>query len=267
MADGVPITAGAGTTILTDDTGAGGHAQVVKLAIATDGSGVLIPAEATNGLDVDVTRVIPGVTATALGKAEDDGHSSGDVGVMALAVRNDAAASFGANLDYAPLTVDSVGNQNVVARRGLTRVSVASGGLTTSTTAYTAGDQVGTQFTMPGCARASGGTGTIVSVVLVSAADITGPYDVVIFRESVTLASDNAPFAISDADALKIVALVQLAGSFDIGNNRIAQAYNLAIPYDCNGGTSLYAGLITRVGHTFFAAVTDLQLILMVELN
>ena len=51
MADGVAITAGTGTTILTDDTGAGGHAQVVKLAISTDGSGTLIPADA-NGMSV-----------------------------------------------------------------------------------------------------------------------------------------------------------------------------------------------------------------------
>lgn len=50
MADGVAITAGSGTTILTDDTGATGHAQVVKLAISTDGSPTLIPADATNGL-------------------------------------------------------------------------------------------------------------------------------------------------------------------------------------------------------------------------
>jgi hypothetical protein len=57
MADGVAITAGTGTTILTDDTGAGGHAQVMKLAISTDGSGTLIPADATNGMDVDVTRL------------------------------------------------------------------------------------------------------------------------------------------------------------------------------------------------------------------
>jgi hypothetical protein len=62
MADGVAITAGSGTTILTDDTGAPGHAQVVKLAISADGSGTLIPAEATNGLDVDVTRVQGTVT-------------------------------------------------------------------------------------------------------------------------------------------------------------------------------------------------------------
>lgn len=51
MADGVAITAGSGTTILTDDTGASGHAQVVKLGIATDGSATLIPADA-NGLGV-----------------------------------------------------------------------------------------------------------------------------------------------------------------------------------------------------------------------
>lgn len=63
MADGVAITAGSGTTILTDDTGAGGHAQVMKLAISTDGSGTLIPADAANGLDVDVTRTPKGATA------------------------------------------------------------------------------------------------------------------------------------------------------------------------------------------------------------
>lgn len=62
MADGVAITAGSGTTILTDDTGATGHAQVVKLGISTDGSATLIPADATNGIDVDVTRVSGNVT-------------------------------------------------------------------------------------------------------------------------------------------------------------------------------------------------------------
>lgn len=64
MSDGIAITAGAGTTILTDDTGAGGHAQVMKLAISTDGSGTLIPADATNGLDVDVTRLPASVSST-----------------------------------------------------------------------------------------------------------------------------------------------------------------------------------------------------------
>lgn len=264
MADGVAITAGSGTTILTDDTGAGGHAQVVKLGISTDGSAALIPADATNGIDVDVTRVIPGTTATALGKAEDTAHADGDTGVLMLGVRNHTTGST-ADGDYSALSVSATGDLNTVNRYDLLRVDVTSGGLTIATTAYTAGDQVGTQFTIANAARISGGTGRIRSVVLISAADIIGAFDVVFTNASITLAADNAAYAISDADALKIVGLVPLAGAYDIGNNRIAQAFNLNIPYNCSGGTSLYAGLITRVGHTFFAATTDLQLTVYLE--
>lgn len=82
----------------------GAQATVVTAA------GALIGGDATNGLDVDVTRVIPGTTATALGKAEDAAHATGDTGVMALAVRTDTAAvSSGTTGDYEPLHTDSVG--------------------------------------------------------------------------------------------------------------------------------------------------------------
>lgn len=155
----------------------------------------------------------------------------------------------------------------VVARRDLQRISVQSGGLTTSVTSYTAGDQVGTIFTVTNAARASGGGGTITGITLIDAADVIGTYDVVFFTQSVTLASDNAAFAISDADALNVIGIAQLAGSFDMTNNRIAQLFNLAIPYVCVGSTSLYAALITRSNHSFFAAATDLQLITYVERN
>ncbi len=265
MTDGVAITAGSGTTILTDDTGAGGHAQVVKLAISTDGSGTLIPADATNGMDVDVTRVIPGTTSTALGKAEDAAHTDGDTGVLILGVRNHSGA--GADGDYAAFSVNSTGEQRIVAHRELIRSSTASGGLTTATTAYTAGDQVGTEFTMASCARSSGGSGTIVGCTLVDATDIIGAYDVVIFDSSTTPAADNAAASWSDTDALKVVGIIPLTGAYDTGLNRVAQAFNLAIPYVCSGGTSLYANLICRVGHTFFGATTALQLTLYVERN
>jgi hypothetical protein len=82
LADGVSITAGAGTVILTDDTGAGGHAQVMKLAIATDGSGTLIPADATNGLLVDVARVQGTVTVGA--------HAVTNAGTFAVQVDGNA---------------------------------------------------------------------------------------------------------------------------------------------------------------------------------
>lgn len=63
MADNVPITAGTGTDIATDQvTTTLEHVQLFKLAISTDGSRTLVPADATNGIDVDVTRVQGQVT-------------------------------------------------------------------------------------------------------------------------------------------------------------------------------------------------------------
>lgn len=67
-------------------------------------------SDTTNGLDVDVTRVIPGTGATHLGKAEDAAHATGDVGVMALAVRKDSEGALaGTDGDYIPLTTDGAG--------------------------------------------------------------------------------------------------------------------------------------------------------------
>lgn len=63
MADNVAITAGTGTDIATDQvTGTSEHVQLMKLAISTDGSRTLVPADSTNGIDVDVTRVSGDVT-------------------------------------------------------------------------------------------------------------------------------------------------------------------------------------------------------------
>jgi hypothetical protein len=53
MADGVAITSGTGTTIATDDAGASGHVQIVKLALSADGSAAAIAADA-NGLLVNL---------------------------------------------------------------------------------------------------------------------------------------------------------------------------------------------------------------------
>lgn len=268
MADAdVQITAGTGTKIDTRTVGAGvdEHRQVICIGDPTT-AGNVAPVDATYGLEVDVSRVVPGVGATNLGKAEDSAHADGDVGVLILGVRNHLTGST-TDGDYSAISVSSTGEMQTLARRDLQRIAVGVTGVTTATTAYTAGDQVGTQVTIASAARLSGGGGVITGVTLIDQSDIIGAYDVVIFDSSVTLAADNAAFAISDADSLKIVGIVQLAGAFDIGNNRVAQAYNLAIPYVCSGGTSLYAGLITRGAHTFFTAGALPQINVYVERN
>lgn len=119
MADNVSITQGTGTTVSTEEitTLNGGavsaqHVQRVANAIRTaDNTAIDLPGDATNGLDVDITRVIPGTDATHLGKAEDAAHNSGDTGVMALSVRNDTGAALaGTTGDYIPQTTDARGS-------------------------------------------------------------------------------------------------------------------------------------------------------------
>lgn len=57
MADNVPITAGSGTDVATDQvSGTGEHVQLFKLAVSADGSRVLVPATTADGLLVDVSN-------------------------------------------------------------------------------------------------------------------------------------------------------------------------------------------------------------------
>jgi hypothetical protein len=86
MADGVAITAGSGTTISTDDAGASGHVQRVKLTYSADGSATHIDADA-NGLLVnlgtnnDVTVTSGTVTANLAAGT----NNIGDVDVLSIA--------------------------------------------------------------------------------------------------------------------------------------------------------------------------------------
>lgn len=131
MTDNVNITEGAGKVIATDDV-SGVQYQVIKIAIGSDGSAALISGDTTNGIDVDVTRIIPGTSATHLGKAEDASHTDGDTGVFALTVRKDSVASTaGTDGDYAALTTDASGrlwvnvSSNPVRARTTDAIAVA----------------------------------------------------------------------------------------------------------------------------------------------
>jgi hypothetical protein len=112
MADNVSITAGTGTSIgadeVTDATLGTVKVQYVKIMDGTL-DGTTKAAVGANGVASDVKAIVPGTAASNLGKAEDAGHSSGDVGVMALAVRVDTLAATAANGDYHPLLVDANG--------------------------------------------------------------------------------------------------------------------------------------------------------------
>lgn len=92
---------------LVNDGDTFGLSNYARLIAGQDGTNCQILLTDTSG------RLMiggPGTGATDLGKAEDSPHTSGDVGVMALAVRDDdppaATAALG---DYTPLLTDSTG--------------------------------------------------------------------------------------------------------------------------------------------------------------
>lgn len=108
-----------------------------------------------------------------------------------------------------------------------------------STSAPTAGG-----FTFTGPARASGGSGVIADLIVVSTNDpatlLQG--EVWIFDSSVTAINDNAAFTVSDGDAVKLVGVVPfvLASTMNgSGNNSYANVQNLALGFTCSGSADL----------------------------
>jgi hypothetical protein len=151
-----------------------------------------------------------------------------------------------------------------VRRDDVQVISVALAGATNVT--YASGEQVGTIFTLANAARASGGTGEILNVIYVDYSDVMGAVDVVFFRQSVTLAADNAAFAISDADAAHFVDMVP-CGPADMGNNRLMSARNVGLAYSCTGSTSLFAAIITRSANAGITPATNGLLVVTVRRN
>ena len=84
-----------------------------EVGINDSGNSITVDNGGTFAVQAD--SVIPGTGATNLGKAEDAAHTTGDVGVMALTVRqNTAAATSGTDGDYQPLISDTNGRLHVL---------------------------------------------------------------------------------------------------------------------------------------------------------
>ena len=93
-------------TFVDVQAGAGTAANAIRVELPTDGTGVIASID---------TSVTPGTAAANLGKAEDAGHTSGDVGVMSLGVRNDTRGTLAsANLDYTPMQFNNQGDMLLI---------------------------------------------------------------------------------------------------------------------------------------------------------
>jgi hypothetical protein len=82
----------------------------------------------------------------------------------------------------------------------------------------------------------------------------------------VTLANDNAAWAVSDSDQESLIGVVTMPSMLDVGANRVTTLANIGLPYDC-AATSLFVGIETRTANNAYAAATDLHLILTLALD
>lgn len=165
--------------------------------------------------------------------------------------------SLGADGSATDLNGTSTRGAYVDLRGMSTRIQATSAGLTTSSTAYSAGDQLGTELSFANAVRDSGGYGTVVTATLLDKAKVNSGVDLYLFDRSVTPASDNAAFAFSDADMEFCVGVVEFRAPKTGANNSLAMAVNLPLLVKSNA-TTLYGHLVTLIGHTFFGAVGDL---------
>lgn len=137
-------------------------------------------------------------------------------------------------------------------------VTGTSAGLTTASTAYLTGEQLGTEITLANIVRTGKGA-VIQSAVLIDKAKVIGAVDGYVFSAATTPAADNAANAWSDADMLNLVGVIHFTDVVTSANNYAVMATNLPLAVKPGSGTSLFLDLVTRTGHTFFGAVGDLQ--------
>jgi len=225
MADDVPITAGTGTNIVTDDISATNrHYQRIKISDGTADSEVHL-------------KVV----------AEDAAFAGGDTGIVAMAVRGDTPANLSSTTgDYEPLQVSNgalwvspLGFPKTVSvditRPADATAYAANDALSNSTTAPTSGG-----FTLTGIARKSGGSVLITDVWVTNSNPAATPLqgEVFLFSQSVTNINDNAAWAVSDAEIKTCVGRVGFALETG-GNNGFYHAQNLNILATCVGSADL----------------------------
>lgn len=141
----------------------------------------------------------------------------------------------------------------------IANATFASAGLTTSITAYTAGDMLGTEVTWTGMAISAGKSATILSATMVDKAAVVGAVQLHFFTAASTPAADNGANSWSDANRLlEVPGYVPFPTPVASALNGFSQVTNLGLSFTTTSTSSLFGNAITQVGHTFFGAVGDL---------
>lgn len=142
-------------------------------------------------------------------------------------------------------------------------IKVSSAGLTTATTSYTSGDVLGSQMQFRVGDGFGDAQGCVTELVVIDKAGVIGNVELWLFSSAVTPAADNAAVSFSDAHMQDLVAILPCSTAYvNAANKTVMMVPTEERPVFTAAGGILYGSLVTRSGHTFFGAVTDLTVIM-----
>lgn len=126
---------------------------------------------------------------------------------------------------------------------------------------YGANDAVGGLLTFASAARATGYGGIVTDLLILDDAGQDAEMELWLFRETFTAMADNAPWAPSEVDLRKLVAIISTSsGAWYAAGTPSAARVECNQRYDCVG-TSLFGQLVTR-GTPTFVATDDVTVII-----
>lgn len=232
---------GTGVAVATDTVTYSGDAnqnvQLVRPVLVTGAEGsktvVDLTGDATNGLDIDVTRLPALVAGTA---------NIGDVDVLT-----------------APPIV--IGNTMVTS-------TVTP---TIDTSAYASGDNLATAvMTFTGIARANGGTARIIGMTILDKTTPSGvnnpaPLELWLMDTTFTPAgAANAAWSISDTIAATVVAIIPCGPYSNVSTSAVSIRQGISYPVKCAGATTSLFGAVVVRGTPTYGGTTDLVITLSV---
>lgn len=137
--------------------------------------------------------------------------------------------------------------------------------ITTTSTPYTSGDQVGSAVEIGPMCTDAGGTGTLLSLTMVDKAKQASDTDIFFFNQSPTVtSSDNTAFDMTDANAiLQYIGHVSFSSADYKTSTSSSFIASKAIGLGLSAAgvaKSVYALVVTR-GTPTYAAGADLELI------
>lgn len=128
---------------------------------------------------------------------------------------------------------------------------------TTDTAAYAAGDVLADTQEITNAFRVAGDSAIVYSMEFQDKADQGAAFDVVFFRASVSLGTENSAPDISDSDAESILGIIPVSTAKykDLGGCRIATlpAADCGLGVCSTDGNSLFVGLISQGTGTYAA--------------